>query len=161
MDLVDDAADTEMNWVIHLIEGIRSARAQMRVPAGLQIPIIYTERDDTAAQAWDRNATMIQKLARITELNKAEGLPKGCITIPAKGATFALPLEGIIDIDAEKTRLEKTLQKLAKEIGGLKGRLNNPKFVDSAPEEVITETRENLALREEEEAQLKDALRQL
>ena len=161
MDLVDDAADTEMNWVIHLIEGIRSARAQMRVPAGLQIPMIYTERDDTAAQAWVRNATMIQKLARITELNKAEGLPKGCITIPAKGATFALPLEGIIDIDAEKTRLEKTLQKLAKEIGGLKGRLNNPKFVDSAPEEVITETRENLALREEEEAQLKDALRQL
>ena len=53
------------------------------------------------------------------------------------------------------------LGKLAKELAGLKGRLNNPKFVQSAPPEVVEETRENLALREEEEAQLKAALARL
>ena len=53
------------------------------------------------------------------------------------------------------------LGKLGKEIGGLKGRLNNPKFAESAPEEVVEEARANLALREEEEAQLKAALARL
>lgn len=61
----------------------------------------------------------------------------------------------------EKARLEKTLGKLEKELGGLRGRLNNPKFVESAPEEVVEEARENLAAREEEEAKLRAALDRL
>ena len=67
----------------------------------------------------------------------------------------------VIDISAEKDRIQKTLDKLAKELGGLRGRLNNPKFVESAPEDVIDETRANLADREEEEAQFKAALARL
>ena len=67
----------------------------------------------------------------------------------------------IIDIAEEKSRLEKSLGKLAKELGGLRGRLNNPKFAASAPQEVVEETRANLALREEEEAKLKEALARL
>ena len=59
------------------------------------------------------------------------------------GGTFGLPLADII-IDAEKERLEKSLGKLAKELGGLRGRLNNPKFVASAPDEVVEEARANL-----------------
>ena len=62
---------------------------------------------------------------------------------------------------AEKARLEKTLGKLAKELGGLRGRLNNPKFAASAPPEVLEETKANLALREDEEAKLKDAMSRL
>ena len=58
-------------------------------------------------------------------------------------------------------RLQKTLEKLGKELGGLRGRLNNPKFAESAPEEVVEETRANLALREEEEGKLKEALARL
>ena len=77
------------------------------------------------------------------------------------GGTFGLPLADIIDIDAEKERLEKSLGKLAKELGGLRGRLNNPKFVASAPDEVVEEARANLAEREEEEAQLKAAMDRL
>ena len=83
------------------------------------------------------------------------------MTIPVQGGTFGLPLADIIDIAEEKARLEKTLGKLQKELGGLRGRLNNPKFVDSAPEEVVEETRGNLAAREEEEARLNEALARL
>jgi len=61
----------------------------------------------------------------------------------------------------EKARLEKTLAKLAKELGGLRGRLDNPKFVASAPEEVVEEARENLRARQEEEAKLRAALDRL
>ncbi|MCE8536359.1 valine--tRNA ligase [Ruegeria pomeroyi] len=160
-DLVDDAADREMNWVISVIENTRSARAQMRVPAGLYVPMIVTEIDDHGQAAWDRNEALIKRLARIDSLTKADVMPKGCISIAAPGAAFGLPLAEIIDIGAEKERLEKAKGKLAKELGGLRGRLNNPKFVESAPDEVVEEARENLAAREEEEARVDEALARL
>ena len=159
--LIDHVADLEMNWVVNLIESIRSARAQLRVPAGLKIPMIFVEMESEAKQAWDNNSEMIQKLARITELKCADEIPKGSIAISAKGASFALPLEGIIDVEEEKKRLSKSLDKLQKEISALKGRLQNSKFIESAPEEVILETKENLVLREEEEAKLSSAASQL
>ena len=159
--LIDHAADLEMNWVVNLIESIRSARAQLRVPAGLKIPMIFLEMDSEAKQAWENNSEMIQKLARITELTSADEIPKGSIAISAKGASFALPLEGIIDVEEEKKRLYKSLDKLQKEISALKGRLQNSKFIESAPQEVILETQENLVLREEEEAKLSSAASRL
>ena len=159
--LIDHAADLEMNWVVNLIESIRSARAQLRVPAGLKIPMIFLEMDSEAKQAWENNSEMIQKLARITELTSADEIPKGSIAISAKGASFALPLEGIIDVEEEKKRLSKSLDKLQKEISALKGRLQNSKFIESAPEDVILETQENLVLREEEKAKLSSAASQL
>ncbi|MBT8475635.1 MAG: hypothetical protein KJO78_09205, partial [Alphaproteobacteria bacterium] len=73
----------------------------------------------------------------------------------------ALPLADIIDVSAEKARLEKSLQKLGKELGGLRGRLGNPKFLDSAPDDVVEETRELAAEKEAEEIRLKTALARL
>ena len=160
-DLVDADADREMNWVISVIENTRSARAQMRVPAGLYVPMLVTEIDANGQAAWDRNEALIKRLARIDSLTKADELPKGTISIAAPGASFGLPLADIIDIGAEKERLEKAKGKLAKELGGLRGRLNNPKFVASAPEEVVAEAKANLAAREEEEAKLNEALARL
>ena len=160
-DLVDPAADAEMNWAISLIEGVRSARAQMNVPVGLRIPVLQLDADDAAKTALANNETLIKRLARIEGIDSVEGAPKGAITVPTAGATFALPLADIIDVDAEKARLLKVLGKLEKELGGLRGRLNNPKFVASAPEEVVEEARENLRMREEEEGQLNAALARL
>ncbi len=160
-DLIDADADREMNWVISVIENTRSARAQMRVPAGLYVPMLVTEIDAHGQAAWDRNEALIKRLARIDSLTKAVELPKGTISIAAPGASFGLPLADIIDIGAEKERLEKAKGKLAKELGGLRGRLNNPKFVASAPEEVVAEAKANLAAREEEEAKLNEALARL
>ena len=160
-DLLDEAADRELNWVISLIENIRSARAQMHVPAGLKVPMIVTDMDAAAQAAWDNNEAMIKRLARVETLEKKEIFPKGTVAISAAGATFGLPLEGIIDIAEEKARLQKSLDKLAKEMGGLKGRLNNPKFAASAPPEVVAEAQENLAARQEEADQLQAAMDRL
>ncbi|ADO43305.1 valine--tRNA ligase [Ketogulonicigenium vulgare] len=156
-DLVDAGADAEMSWVISVIEGVRSVRAQMNVPAGLQVPVLQLEADEVARGAWGRNEVLIKRLARIDSLTEAAEVPKGAITVPTAGATFALPLADIIDVAAEKARIGKALDKLAKELGGLRGRLNNPNFVASAPEEVVEEVRENLSLREAEEAQMRAA----
>ncbi|WP_417262215.1 valine--tRNA ligase [Celeribacter sp.] len=159
-DLIDAEADAEMNWVIDLIEAIRSSRAEVHVPAGLKIPMVQVELNDAGKTAWANNEAMIMKLARLDSLSEGP-MPKGAITISVAGGTFALPLEGVIDIAEEKARLEKALGKLAKELGGLRGRLNNPKFVESAPEEVVAEAQENLSAREEEEGKLKAALARL
>ncbi|MBM2320429.1 MULTISPECIES: valine--tRNA ligase [Marivita] len=160
-DLIDAEADREMNWVIGLIEGIRSARQQMHVPVGLYLPLVVKDMGDAAKAAWDRNEVLIKRLARIDELTVVDAFPKGCATVPMDGATFGLPLADIIDVAEEKARLEKSLQKLAKEIGGMKGRLGNPKFVESAPDEVVEETRANLAAREDEAAKLQEAMDRL
>ena len=161
LDLINPEADREMHWVIALIEQVRSVRAQMHVPAGLHVPLLVTEISEAGRTAWARNAAMIQRLARIESLSDADGLPKGCATIAVEGATFGLPLADIIDVAEERARLEKTLGKVAKEISGLRGRLDTAKFVESAPKDVVEETRKNLRLREEEEARLRAALDRL
>ncbi|WP_340263013.1 valine--tRNA ligase [Sulfitobacter pontiacus] len=160
-EMLDADADRELNWVISLIESIRSARQQMHVPAGLKVPMLYTDMDDAGQTAWDRNEAMIKRLARVETLEKTESFPKGTVSIAAPGASFGLPLAGLIDIDAEKARLQKSLDKLGKEIGGLKGRLNNPKFAASAPAEVVAEAQSNLDARQEEADQLQAALNRL
>jgi len=160
-DLVDAEADGELNWVISLIQNIRSARVSMGVPGSMKVPMLVTQIDAAGQLAWDRNAELIARRAGVESLTKVETFPKGTASIPARAATLGLPLEGIIDIDAEKARLSKSLEKLNKEIGGLKGRLGNPKFAASAPEEVVAEAQANLNARQEEADQLQAALNRL
>ena len=160
LDLVTQAADQEMNWTTTLIDEIRSARTQMHVPAGLKLDMVATGLTDAARAAWTRNEMLIKRLARIETLTEGPA-PKGAISVAVEGASFAIPLEGVIDIAEEKARLSKTMDKLAKEIGGLKGRLNNPAFVASAPEDVVIEARANLEAREDEAAKLQAALKRL
>ena len=159
-DLIDETADAEMSWVIQVIENIRSTRAQMNVPAGLYVPLIQTEADDAAKTAWAGNEALVKRLARVDDLTVGAA-PKGSMMVGTKGATFALPLADIIDVDAEKSRITKSLGKVEKEAGGLRGRLGNPKFAENATAEVVEEAKANLALREEEIAQLTAALAQL
>jgi valyl-tRNA synthetase len=160
-ELIDQAADAEMNWVLSLIEEVRSVRQQMHVPAGLKLPLLQLQLDADKQVAYDANAMMIDRLARIEDLRVVETLPKGAVTVAIEGGTFGLPIADYIDVEQEKERLEKVLGKLAKEIGGLNGRLSNPKFAASAPEEVVQETRDNLAARTDEEAKIRAALERL
>ena len=160
-DLVEPEADQEMNWVISLIENIRSARQQMHVPAGLKIPLIYQEMTVGAQKTFERNSIMIMKLARISDAQRINNFPKGTVSVSASGAIFGLPLADVIDIEAEKSRLVKAEEKLTKEINSMEGRLNNPKFVNSAPPEVVNETRDNVVKRKEEQSQVTKALKRL
>ena len=149
-----------MNWAIKLIDEIRSARAQVHVPVGLKCDLVATELSAAARIAWDRNESLIKRLARVEALSEGTS-PKGSIALALEGAAFAIPLAGLIDIAEEKSRLTKAMEKLGKEIGGLKGRLNNPNFAVSAPEEVVEEARANLEAREDEASKLQAALNRL
>ena len=160
-ELVDAPAMREMTWVIALIEEIRSARAQMHVPVGLKLDMLHLALDKAARTAWARNEALIRRLARIESLTEATKAPKGAITIAVEGGTFALPLDGVIDIAEEKARLSKTLEKLEKDLTGLRARLSNPAFLASAKEEVVDESRDKLEQGEDEAGKLRAALARL
>ncbi len=158
--LIDPDAAQEMTFVTTLIDDIRSARAQVHVPVGLKADLVATSLTDVARAAFARNETLIKRLARVDNVTEGPA-PKGSIAVASEGAAFAIPLQGLIDIAEEKSRLEKAHDKLAKEIGGLKGRLNNPNFAKSAPEDVVMEAQANLDARMDEAAKLQAALTRL
>ncbi|WP_112321699.1 valine--tRNA ligase [Oceanibium sediminis] len=160
-DLADAAADAEMLWVIGLIEDIRSLRAETHVPAGAKLPLIQIDLDAAGTQALANNATLVARLARVSEFQTANSAPKGAVTLPVPGGTFCLPLADVIDVAAERVRLDKALAKLGKEVGGLKGKLNNAKFIANAPEEVVDEARTRLEELEAESAKLQAAQKRL
>ena len=158
--LIDAGSMREMTFVTTLIDDIRSARAQVHVPVGLKADLVATSLSDDARVAFARNEALIKRLARVETVTEGAA-PKGSIAVAAEGAAFAIPLAGLIDIAEEKSRLQKALDKLAKEIGGLKGRLDNPNFVRSAPEDVVMEATSNLEARQEEAAKIREALARL
>jgi valyl-tRNA synthetase len=156
-ELVETDADTEMNWVIGLIEEIRSVRAQMRVPAGAKVTLVELDLAPARAEALERNRALVARLARIETFESAAEAPKGAVTITVPEGTFCLPLAGVIDVAAERDRLAKALDKLGKEAKGLRAKLSNEAFVARAPEEVVDEQRARLEAAEEEMAILKAA----
>ena len=159
-DLIDADADRQMNWVIALIEALRSARAQMGVPAGARLDLIVTEADADARAALAANAPLIERLARVNA--PVDGVAgKGMIAVAAQGASFALPIGDVIDVQAETARLRKSLAKSEKDAQGLRKRLDNPKFVQNAEPEVIEETRDKLVALDDDIARLNAALAQL
>jgi len=160
-DLADADADREIRWVIALIEEIRSARAQLHVPAGLKLAMLELSLDEAGRRSWERNGELIRRLARIATLTPAPAAPKGSISITVEGGAFALPLAGVIDVNEERARLEKALKKLKNNLATLRGRLANPKFIASAPANIVAESREILAARTSEAEKIDAALRRL
>jgi valyl-tRNA synthetase len=156
-ELVDPEADAEMGWVIGLIEEVRSVRAQMHVPAGAKVPLIALGMSEGQAAALERNRALVARLARVERFETAAEAPKGAVTLTVGGASFCLPLAEVIDIAAERERLAKALEKLAREAGGLRAKLGNAAFVAKAPEEVVDESRARLEAAEEEIAILEAA----
>ena len=156
--IADADADAEMAWVVGLIEQIRSVRSEMNVNAGAKLPLVQLQLDGTGKERLERNKALIERLARVSEFDSATDAPDGSVTLPVPGGAFCLPLADVIDVSAEKARLEKAAQKLAKEIGGLNGKLNNEKFLAKAPQDVVSDQRDRLAAAQEEAAKIDAAL---
>ncbi|MEO6607687.1 MAG: valine--tRNA ligase [Aestuariivirga sp.] len=159
--LGDAKADAEMNWVIRLISEVRSVRSEMNVNAGAKIPCVIVGAGQEArrrAGAWEAE---IMRLARLSSLTFEDAVPKASAQIALDEATVALPLEGMIDFAAERTRLNKELEKVAKDMAVIDGRLNNANFVAKASPEALEETRELKTALEAKKAKVQEALKRL
>jgi len=159
--LADPDADREIGWVIRVIEGIRSVRAEMNVPAGAKIAMVLTGHSPEVGERLLRNVELIQRLARLSECAVADRAPDGSVTVALDDCAVNLVLKDVIDIAAERARLEKAEARISKEIRGLEGKLNNQGFLAKAPEEVVEEQRDRLHAAEAERAALSAALDRL
>ena len=160
-DLINNTADKEINWTINFIETIRSIRGEMNVPAGLKIPLVMLNMDKTKESSFNSNLDLIKKLARLDTIIKSDIAPTGCVSISIVGGEFALPLSDIINIDNEKLRLEKNLHKINGDVESLKGRIENKKFLQSAPENVILQTKIDYKEKIEEIEKINKSLKRL
>jgi valyl-tRNA synthetase len=159
--LADAAADAEIGWLVQLISEVRSVRSDANVPAGAKIPLVIAGASaETKARA-ERHAETIKRLARIETMAFEAAAPKGSAQVIVGDATVALPLAGVIDMEAEKKRIAREIDKTVAEIKKVTDRLANPGFMAKAPPEVVDELKERGADFEAKQSRLKLALQRI
>ncbi|MBB3980378.1 valyl-tRNA synthetase [Sphingobium fontiphilum] len=158
---VDSDAQGEIDWLIRLVSAIRTARTELNVPPGAKLPMVVRDAAEATQRRLDRQGVALARLGRVESLSFGEPPAGGAAQIVVDEATFILPLEGVIDIAAEKARLAKALAAAEKERDGLGNRLNNPSFVEKAKPEAVAKAREDHAEKSAEAERLKAALDRL
>jgi valyl-tRNA synthetase len=159
--LADKKADEEIGWLIALIGEVRSVRSEMNVPGGAKVPLVLVGAAKAARTRAERYGETVKRLARIEAISFAKAPPKGAAQIVLADVTAALPLAGVIDMDAERTRLKREIEKGEGEIAKVDVRLANADFVAKAPPEVIEENRERKASFEATVKKLRAALKRV
>ncbi|PZU11285.1 MAG: valine--tRNA ligase [Sphingobium sp.] len=158
---VDSEAQAEIDWLIRLVGAIRTARTELNVPPGARLPMVVRDGSEETHRRLDRQGVALARLGRVENLSFGDAPPGGAAQIVIDEATYILPLEGVIDIAAEKARLAKALAAAEKERDGLGNRLNNPAFVEKAKPEAVAKAREDHGEKSAEAQRLKAALERL
>ncbi len=160
--LGDATAEAEMDWVVNLISQVRSVRAEMNVPPGVQIPLFLRNADAEVLARAARHDGLIKRLARVTELTALTGeVPKGSVQDVLGTTTLVLPIGDVIDIAQERARLKKEIDKLDGEVKKIDAKLGNEAFVAKAPPEVVEEQRERRDAANASKAKIGEALARL
>jgi valyl-tRNA synthetase len=159
--LDDEVAEAEIGWVIDLITAIRSVRVEMNIPAATMLPLVLANASPQTAIRARHWSEFIQRLARIAEISFADAPPQGAVQLVVRGDVAALPLKGVIDLDAERARLAKEMAKCDADITRVDAKLNNPNFVSRAPEEVVEEEKEKREEAQARKAKIAEALQRL
>lgn len=159
--LEDAAADAELAWLIDVISNVRSVRAEMNVPAGAKLDLVVTGAGEETLRRLVAGTSLITRLARLEQISPKSEVPGESAQFVVGDATYALPLAGVIDLAAEKSRLEKEIGKLDGEIAQIDKKLGNEQFVSKAPEEVIEEQKARREAAEDRRARIRDALQRL
>ena len=153
--LIDPEAAAEIDWVQRLVSEIRTVRSEMNVPPSARIPLLVTEAAESSRRRLDNHREIISWLARIDSIELGEApASNGAVQVVIDEATVVLPLAGVIDVDQEKGRLMRELEKAKGEVAKYDKKLGNQQFLAKAPAEVVEAQRE----RRDEAAQLRDRL---
>ena len=169
---IDEAASRQIGWLIDAVSRIRSARTELSIAPGEKLTAWFLAETDFGEETFSYVEGLLKRLARLETihrpLNGKFGLPNDpasptgpSIAMPLMGGSLLIPLEGVIDIAAERDRLTKALAAAAKERDGLAGRLNNPSFVERAKPEAVEKARADHAAKEAEADRLTAALARL
>jgi valyl-tRNA synthetase len=154
----DAAASADIDWLIGLISEVRSARTEVNVPPSAKLAYAVEGASPETQARLAANAAVIERLARILPGDAGSG---GRLAVVHGEATFLIPLGDVVDLAAEKARLDKALAAAIKERDALAGRLGNPGFTEKAKPEAVEKAREDHAARSAEAERLQAALARL
>jgi len=159
----DNEAVDDIEWVKQFILGIRQIRGEMDISPGKRLPVLLQGAGDTDRQCADIHARLIEVVGRVESVTVLahDEQPPAAATALLGDMRLLVPMKGLIDIDAERTRLEKRMDKVRTDLARTTGKLGNEKFVNNAPAEVVTLERERAADFEKTIAQLTEQLAKL
>jgi valyl-tRNA synthetase len=158
---IDAEAGAELDWLIALIDAVRSIRAETNVPQQAKAPLVLVGADPVTRERLVRHGALIERMARLSGIELADAAPAGAVQFVIGEATGALAIAEIIDVAAERGRLAKEIAALAADADRTAKKLSNADFVARAPEEVVEENRERLAEAQSAKAKLEGALERL
>ncbi len=158
---VDPAAKAEVEWLIALVSGLRGAKNELGIAPGARLEAYLPEPSAATRAVIESNTAAIERLARLSAIHFAPAPAGAAMQIGAGDANLIVPLEGVIDIAAEKARLEKALAASEKEAKSLEGRLSNPAFAEKAKPEAVEKARADHAHHRAEATRLAAALARL
>ena len=158
---LDPQARAEIGWLVRLVSEIRTARTELNVPPGARLPLHVHDASAETRGRIERQFASLARLARIEAVSHDPAPAGGVAQIVVDEATFVLPLEGVIDLDAERARLSKGIAAAEKERDALNARLSNPAFVEKAKPEAVAKAREDHAEKSAEAERLRSALARL
>jgi len=144
---IDEKAETELEWVKSFVTGVRKIRSEMDIAPGKLLPVFLQNASNEDRSNFECNQSFIETLAKLESvewLGKNENTDKYATTLVHEMKVL-IPLAGLIDKDAELARLEKEIGKLQINIDKGNAKLQNPGFVDKAPEAIVEKERQRVA----------------
>ncbi len=158
---VDPYAKAELDWLVRLVSEVRSAKTELNVPPSAKLNLFAADASDETAGRLERNHAMLSRLARLESIQLSRFPGTGAAQVVIDEATFALPLEGVIDIAAERDRLAKALASAEKERDSLATRLGNSNFTERAKPEAVEKARSDHDSKAAEAERLRAAFERL
>ena len=160
-DFTDAAAEAEIGWVVDLVTAIRSVRAEMNIAPATLIPLVLAGASAETRVRLPRWNDVIKRMARLSDISFADRAPEGAVQLLVRSEVAALPLKGVIDLKAEKVRLDKEIAKADADIKRVDAKLGNDKFVANAPEEIVEEEKEKREAALARKAKILEAMERL
>jgi valyl-tRNA synthetase len=156
--LINKDAEEEIEFVQSVVTAIRNIRGEMNIAPSKEIKLIL--RTDKVSEIQE---TYIKSLIKISSLKVGAEIekPKACASAVIKGCDIYIPLEGLIDVDFERSRIDKEINRLEGMLNGVNKKLSNEKFVNNAPEEVVSKEKVKKADWENSLSKLKTILAEL
>ena len=155
-NLINEAASKDIEWLQTLITNLRSVRADMKIPPAKKAPLLMLS--DSLDPRLTTYAAVLSPMGRVESVDTASEAPQGALQTVVEGVTYAIPLDGLIDLDAERKRLGKEIEKAQAEIDKIDKKLGNEAFVAKAPEKVVALQKERRSGYAAEIAKLEEAL---
>ncbi len=159
----DENAESEMNWVMQFILGIRQIRGEMDISPGKPLPVLLDNSSTSDRQQVVRHNDLLEKVGRVESVRPltAGEEPPPSATALLGDMRLLVPLKGIIDVEAERARLGKRLAGLGDDIAKSRAKLDNPNFVNNAPAEVVTKETERAASIDDQITKLQEQFEKL